>query len=125
MPTTPHPVPVQVNGTGNANALVRMTNINTGDYTEDYTNSSGQVVLDMANFAGGWSPKQLIRIEIIRYDEDMEYYVTPNGDKTYPTFVQVDNNVKYNIKPNTARFKLNLTKYPESITTPINITMNA
>lgn len=126
MTTLPHPFGVslkQSDGTtARSGATIVITNERTEETQTAVTNSQGQVVFDLANFSNGYVVGDIITVEKQVADSDMEYFVTANGTETYPAFVQVENETRTRIYPNTARFKLNTTNYPGG--KGINFTLN-
>ena len=98
--------------TARANATIQIKNKRTEETATATTNSAGQVIFDLANFTNGYVVGDTIIVEKYAADTDMEYYVTANGDETYPSWVEVENETRVRIYPSTTRFKLNLTRNP-------------
>lgn len=102
----------QSDGSARANVTIKITNNRTGETQTDTTNSSGQAVFDLANFESGYDDGDTITTEKSVAHTDMEYFISANGNDSNPTWVQVENETRTRIYPSTARFKLNLTRYP-------------
>ena len=97
--------------TPRSGATIVITSQRTEETQTGTTNTNGEAVFDLANFTEGYESGDAIDVEKEASHSDMEYYVSANGDDSYPSFVQVDNETETRIYPCTARIKLNLSKY--------------
>jgi len=121
-PRLPHPVPVQLTGSNVSGVTIKLTNNDTGETVEQVTDSQGRCLFELANLEYGYEIGHKIKLEAIRSDTDMEYYVTTNGNETNPTWSRVENNAKYYFKANTARIKIDTTNFPDTYDT-VQITL--
>lgn len=126
MPVLPYVIGVQFNqssGSGRADVSIVLTNVRTEETLTETTNSSGQVIFDLGNLEDGYIIGDKLTIGKSVLDGDMEYFITANGDETNPTWVEVENETRTRLYPNTVRFKLNTARNPGG-KTDLNITLN-
>jgi len=106
-----------------AGVTVKITNLTTDDTATATTNGSGIASFTLnTDFTSGYEQGDLIKAEQVIDEDEIEMYVTANGDETNPTLVQFANHTRTQIKLNTARVLLNTSRNPA--TYDLKITLN-
>lgn len=125
VPGLPHQVSIQLyqsdGSTPRSGATLTLTNQNTGESVTLTTNTNGRALYELLNLTQGFSDGDKITVVQEVSADDVEFFITANGDDTVPTWTQVDNLIRTRIKLNSARFRLNTSRREGGIS-DINIT---
>jgi len=104
-------------------AVVKVTNTNTNDSATKTANVNGIVTFILKDdLTEGYTTGDAIKVEQIIEHTAVEYYITGNGNATYPTWVQCTNATRTQLKINTTRFKINTIRNPGGISLNISQT---
>ena len=101
------------------NVTLKFTNEKTGDSFQDDTNSSGEFVVDLANFDRGWQDGQTIKVEIIDTDNtigDWDFYIgTSHSNLAYNWQYISDLTEWFTIPADKSSLKINTTQAPNGV----------